>query len=95
MGSKRDRKIEEKSAYPELMLLKIQCEKKTTETVLQGIVTDIAAAETDSMKITSYYATAHPELAAGHWLMCQGSGRGSMGLCKFEYWILMMLATVQ
>ena len=27
MGLKRDRKIEENSAYPELMLLKIQCKK--------------------------------------------------------------------
>ena len=51
--------------------------------------------KTDSMKITSCYATAHAELAAGHWLMCQGSGRGSRGLSKFECWILMMLAAVR
>ena len=56
---------------------------------------DIVVTKTDGMKITSCYATAHAELAAGHWLMCQGSGRGSMGLSKFKYWILMMLAAVR
>ena len=47
------------------------------------------------MKITSCYAIAHAELAAGHWLMRQGSGGGSRGLSKFECWILMMLAAVR
>ena len=47
------------------------------------------------MKIMSCLVTTHAELAAGHWLMCQGSGRGSMGLSKFECWILMMLAAVR
>ena len=47
---------------------------------------DTVVTKTDSMKITGCYATAHAELAAGHWLMCQGSGRGSMGLSKFGCW---------
>ena len=68
--------------------------KRINITVLQGTVTHAAATEIDSMKITSCYATAHAELPAGHWLICQGSGRGSMGLSKFECWILMMLAAV-
>ena len=63
--------------------------------MLQGTVTHAAVTETDSMKITSCYATAHAELAGGHWLMCQGTGRGSMGLSQFECWILMMLAAVR
>ena len=58
-------------------------------------VTDTIVTKTDSMKITSYYVIAHAELAAGHWLMHQGSGRGSKGLSKFECWILMMLAAVR
>ena len=56
---------------------------------------DTAVAETYTMKITSYYMIAHSELAVGHWLMCQGSGQGSIGLSKFEYWILMILAVVR
>ena len=69
--------------------------KRFTETVLQATVTLAAATETNSMKITSCYTTAHAELAAGHWLMCQGSGRGIMGLSKFECWTLMMMAAVR
>ena len=52
------------------------------------------ATETNSIKITSCYGTARAELATGHCLMCQGSGRASMGLSKFEYCISMMLAAV-
>ena len=63
--------------------------------MLQATVTDTVVRKTDSVKVTSCYVTAHAELAAGHWLMCQGSGRGSMGLSTFEYWILMMLAAVR
>ena len=66
--------------------------KRFTGTALQGTVTDIAATEIDSVRITSCYATAHAELAAGHWRMCQGSGRGTIGLSKSEYWTLMILA---
>ena len=56
---------------------------------------DTIVTKTDSVKITSYYAVAYAELAAGHWLMCQGSARGSIGLSRFEYWLLTMLAAVR
>ena len=42
-----------------------------------------AAIETDNIKMTSCYSIAHAELTAGHWLVCQGSGWESIGLCKF------------
>ena len=57
--------------------------------------TDTVVTETNSMKITSWFATTHAELDARHWLMCQGNDWGSMGLSKFEYWILMMLAIMR
>ena len=69
--------------------------KKIYRNCASRTVTDPVVTKTDSMKITSCYATAHAELAAGHCLMCQGSGQGSMELSKFECWILMMLATVR
>ena len=68
--------------------------KKIYKNCASRTVTDAVVTKTDNMKITICYATAHAELAAEHWLMCQGSGRGSMGLSKFECWILMMLAAV-
>ena len=54
---------------------------------------DTAATETDSIKITNCYATTHAKLAAGHWLMCQGGGRESMGYLSSNigfwwYWLL-------
>ena len=63
--------------------------------MLQGTVMDSAATETDSIKIMSRYATAHVKLAAGHWLIYQGNGWGSVELSKFEYWILIMLAAIR
>ena len=69
--------------------------KKVYRNCASRTVTDTVVTKTDSMKITSCFATTHVELAAGHWLMCQGSGRGSMGISKFECWILMMLAAVR
>ena len=69
--------------------------KKIYRNCGSGTVTDTVATKTDSMEITSCFVTTHAELAAGHWLMCQGSGRGSMGSSKFECWTLMMLAAVR
>ena len=69
--------------------------KKIYRNCASRTVTDTVVTKTDSMKITSCFATTHAELAAGHWLMCQGSGRGSMGLSKFECWLLTMLAAVR
>ena len=69
--------------------------KKIYRNCASGTVTDTVVTKTDSIKTTSCYAIAHAELAAGRWLMCQGSGRGSRGLSKFECWILMVLAAVR
>ena len=69
--------------------------KKTYRNCALRTVTDTVVTKTDSMKIMSCLVTTHAELAAGHWLMCQGSGRGSMGSSKLECWILMMLAAVR
>ena len=69
--------------------------KKIYRNCASGTVVDTVVTKTDSMKIMSCLVTTHAELAAGHWLMCQGSGRGSMGLSKFECWVLMMLAAVR
>ena len=69
--------------------------KKIYRNCASRTVTDTVVTKTDSMKITSCLVTTHAELAAGHWLMCQGSGRGSMGLSKFGCWLLTMLAAVR
>ena len=44
----------------------------------------ISVTETDSMKITSCYATAHADLVTGHRLLCRGGNQGSMEWCKCE-----------
>ena len=68
--------------------------KKIYRNCASGTVTDTVVTKTDSMKIMSCLVTTHAELAAGHWLMCQRSGRGSRELSKFECWTLMMLVAV-
>ena len=42
--------------------------KKIYRNCASRTVTDTVVTETDSMKITSCFATTHAELAAGHWL---------------------------
>ena len=69
--------------------------KTLPETTLQGTVTHISGTETARIKITNCYAGAHVKLATGKWLMSQGGGRGNMGISKFEYWILRILAAVR
>lgn len=85
--------------------LQIQCEKGLTETALQEAATHISVEKPDSMEIKSWKHSketldamadgSRAELVAGHWLMCWGSNRGSVGLSKFDYWIIMILAAVQ
>ena len=62
---------------------------------LQGIVRHTTTAKTNGAKIMRCYVIAHAEIASRQWLMCQGSGWGSMGLSQFEYWILMVFVVVQ
>ena len=51
----------------------------------------IYGTETDSMMIGNLFS----ELVAGHWMMCQGRERGSLGLSRFGIWDTMIPAAAQ